>query len=307
VDAPLGVPRALRIRWERAWLARATHADFVATRVVVGVNALWLVLSRPDLPELTGFPAPFWKHVALVQRVRFLAFAFPSAVEWALYGALIAALLLFTLGRATSIAGFAAAVLLYRFAALEPLVGSMGLLWFQCFTHLVLGLAVVAAASGRARTSLDDRWSVGTMRALFALYYFLCGFEKLMLAGPGWVSAENIRSLLLIQESRAIFWTPLASVLAGSTMVCWIIAIATIAIELLFPLVLFSSTARRILVPAAFIGHVGIALALGLVFLNWPLLLLFVDWATPVKWWRRNLAKIGSPTGLGGHERGGPR
>lgn len=261
----------------RAWFLHAGHADFVAARAVVGLNALWLVLSHPDMPATTGLPAAFWKHVTLAQRARFLAFALPSAIEWILYASLIASLLLVIAGRATTVSAFVAAILLYRFAALEPLIGSTGLLWFQCFTHPVLFLLVIGAAWGRTRTQFDDRWSVATIRGVFALYYFFCGFEKLTVIGPRWISPANIRTLLLVQETREIFYTPLATPIASSTAACWTIAILTVALELLFPLVLFSKVARRILLPAALLGHIGIALALGLVFLNWPLLLLFVD------------------------------
>ena len=278
MDSPRRIRSALR-RLRGAWFANATHRDFLAARTVVGFNALWLVLSRPDLPDMTAIPAVFWKHVLPTQRVRFLAFAFPPAVEQALYAILVAALVLFLLGRWTWICGWIAAALLYRFGALEPLVGSTGLLWFQGFTHPIVGLAVIAAASGRGRTAQEDRWSVGALRALFALYYFLCGYEKLAVIGPRWISVENIRSLLVVQQERGVFHTPLAPALAASPTACGIIAVTTIVVELLFPLVLVSTVARRVLVPLAVIGHVGIALALGLVFPNWPFLLLYVDWA----------------------------
>jgi hypothetical protein len=263
----------------------ATPADFAAARIIVALNALWLLLSRPDLPVVTSLPHGFWSHVTAAQRWRFLAFSMPSSVESVLYAVLVVALLCVLANFRVTTSAVIASVLLYRFAALEPLVSSTGLLWFQCFTHPVLFLLVIAAASGRNRSAFDDRWAVGAMRGLFALYYFLCGFEKLTFAGLRWMTASNIRRLLESQEARGIFHTPLASAVASSDVLCQLIAVGTVALEILFPLVLVSRRARRILVPAALLGHAGIALALGLLFLNTPLLLLFADFRmAPVVW-----------------------
>src|SRR5262249_60336474 len=69
-----------------------------------------------------------------------------------------------------------------------------------------------------------------------------------------------------------------AGFVASTPFLYWFIALATIPLEMLFPLVLFSHTAARILVPLMFLGHVLIVPVFGLFFFNIPLLLLFVDW-----------------------------
>jgi hypothetical protein len=57
-----------------------------------------------------------------------------------------------------------------------------------------------------------------------------------------------------------------------------VLAWGGLAFELVFPAVLFSATARRVLVPAAVLFHVANAVLFRIVFHNTALLLLFVDW-----------------------------
>lgn len=298
MDSPRRIPAALS-RWaQREWFSEGAPADFIAARVLVCLNALWLVLSRPDIAELTSWPDVFWAHVSTADRIRFLVFPVSAALERLLYCALVVLVILVAANVQTRWTAIVAAVLLYHFAALEPLVGSVGLLWFQCFTHLILGLVIIAAASPsrELRRPFDDRWPVVLLRTLVALYYFVCGFEKLVVIGPRWVSIENIEAVIRVQEAREVFHTPLASAVASSSAACATIAFLTIVLELGFPLAVFSRTARRVIVPAAFAGHVGIALTLGLVFLNWPLILLFVNWGWVSKSLRENVKIVSIAT-----------
>ena len=66
--------------------------------------------------------------------------------------------------------------------------------------------------------------------------------------------------------------------LAQSPMLLSALAVLGLAFELSFPLVLFSSTARRVLLPLAVVFHVGNAVLFRISFQNFPLLLMFVDW-----------------------------
>ena len=249
------------------------RTNFAAMRIIIVLNALWLVLSRPDLPRFASLPVVFFKQIPRITTIRFAAFHFPAAIEWTLYIALIASLIAVAFDIRTQFTAFAAALLLYRFAALEPLIGSISSLWFTCYTHLILGLIFIAIARK------DERWPVTAFRTLFALYYFFCGWAKLLAAGLHWATAANLRASILAQETRYIFHTPWAATVASSNALCLTLAISTLLLELLFPIVLISRRARAIIVPATLLGHLGIALTMGLLFLNWPLLFIYVDWA----------------------------
>jgi hypothetical protein len=262
----------------------ADRTNFAAMRVIVALNALWLVLSRPDLPELSLWPSQFFNHIPRAASIRFFAFRIPAGIEWMLYVILAGLLIAVAFGVQTRFTALAAALLLYRFAALEPLVGTISGLWFTCFTHLVLGLLFIAAAGGKNRRPYDDRWPVAAFQALFALYYFFCGLSKITTGGLRWATPANFRAAILAQQTREIFWTPWADRIASNSGLCLILGITTLALELLFPLVLISRRARIVIVPATLLGHIGIALSMGLLFLNWPLLLIYVDWgASPAR------------------------
>jgi hypothetical protein len=252
----------------------ADRKNFAAMRIIVALNALWLVLSRPDLPELSLWPPQFFSHISRTAMIRFFALRLPAGIDWTLYVILPALLVAVAFGIQTRYTALAAALLLYRFAALEPLVGTISGLWFTCFTHLILGLLFIAAASER-----DDRWPVTAFQALFALYYFFCGLSKITTGGLHWASAANFRAAILAQQTREIFWTPWADRIASHGDLCVVLGITTLALELLFPIVLISKSARKVIVPAMLLGHLGIALSMGLLFLNWPLLLIYVDFA----------------------------
>ena len=57
-----------------------------------------------------------------------------------------------------------------------------------------------------------------------------------------------------------------------------IIGVGTLVFELGLFVVLFSKTARLLLVPLVAVFHLGILLSMNLVFLNVPQLLVFADW-----------------------------
>lgn len=275
-----------KARWERFWFADGDPVNFAAMRIVVAVNAIWLLLSRPDLPELTSWPSLFFAHLTLARRIRFALFPWPASVERILLILLVALLVAVAAGVRVRLSAFGSALLLYHLGALEPLVGSIGLVWFACYTHIFFGLLFIGIASGRKREPYDDRWPVVALQTLFALFYFLSGLSKLY--SPGfWATSENMRALVLAQQTREIFWTPLAGWFVSSQRACLVAAVLTLVVELAFPLVLFSRRARMLLVPAALAGHFGIAMTMGLVFLEAPLLLIYVDWARMVNWLRR--------------------
>lgn len=58
----------------------------------------------------------------------------------------------------------------------------------------------------------------------------------------------------------------------------WAMGIGAMVIDLGFVLCVFVPRLRKLFVPAAVLGHVGIALALNIFFINVPQLLVFVNW-----------------------------
>ena len=123
------------------------------------------------------------------------------------------------------------------------------------------------------------------MQVLFCQIYLFAGWSKLFVTGWAWARAENVRGHLLAlnQALTADAASSLGFAVARHPAACAVLAWGGLALELAFPLVLFSRTARRVLLPAAVLFHVANSVLFRIFFQNVPLLLLFVDWDALVR------------------------
>jgi hypothetical protein len=266
--------------WERAWFRPAGPAGVLAARTLLAAQALWIVLSRPDLPELTSWPSEFWLGAADVLRVRFGWLGLASGAERSLFALLHASLLCALLGIFPRAACALSGLLLYHFAPAEEIIAGIPHTAFGGLTLPVTGLLVLSFAAAprwrEAAPTPEHRWPLVLIQLLFSFSYFFPGLAKLRFAGLDWFSADNIRSWLILNEP--ITQAAWARWLASSAPACGAVAAATLALELLFPLAVFSRAAARILLPLALAFHLGILATLGYAFLSLPLLLLYLDW-----------------------------
>ena len=266
--------------WDRFWFRPASPLGPLAIRTLVALNALWIVASRPDLPALLGWPSEFWTAVYPSTAVRFLIFGLPLAVEYAMYALLGASLVAALFGLAPRVSCLVSAVLLYHFAPLEGIFWQRLGPYFNGLTLPILALFILGFATVPRRHAAwagEYRWPLALIQVLFAFNYVAAWFSKLHTAGWGWISADNIAGMIRSAMTWGVI-TPLAAVVAESRLTCWTIAILTAVVETLFVLVPFSRWAAAILVPLAAVGHIGVTMVLGIVFLNLPLLLIYLDW-----------------------------
>ena len=149
----------------------------------------------------------------------------------------------------------------------------------------VLGSAVavlvVLVVAVRARLGPGE-WTrpLRLVQVLFCQIYLFAGWSKLFTTGWSWASAENVRGHLLALN-QALVAPPASSLgyaVARHPLACGALAWAGLVLEIAFPLVLFSATARWILLPAAAVFHAANSVLFRIFFQNAPLLLLFVDW-----------------------------
>jgi len=114
---------------------------------------------------------------------------------------------------------------------------------------------------------------------MFALIFFGAGVSKLRHSGLEWIFSDNIAVLLLRAQFEGKSAVPWGFFLAQHQWLTQLVAAATIAIEVGYPLTLFSRRARWILVPGAFFMQIGISLLMGITFSSWLILNLFwVRW-----------------------------
>lgn len=276
-------------RWRTFWHAPGSALNLAVARVVLAATALWLVLSRWDLPSVLEFPAEVWSQVTAERRARFMM-VFGPGVERVLYALLHVSLTGALLGLFPRLSCFASGVLLYHFAPFETLIRTPNP-YLRGLTIPTLGLLILSFApcgdrlrlvpSARAdREPADYTWPLRLVQVLLCQIYLFAGYAKLFESGLAWLTADNIRGwLLTLNQGLAVdppssWGAAVAEVPAACAAIAW----GGIVFELAFPLVLFSRAARRVILPVAVLFHVANAVLFRIVFQNLPLLLLFVDW-----------------------------
>lgn len=271
--------RKLTEQWNDLWFRPASPLGLIAVRFIVAANALWIVLSRPDLPSLARWPAPFWVRVDRFLAARYFLLL-PAAIETVLYLVLTLALICAMFGLAPRLACILSGLLLYHFAPFENIIWHAMGPYFSGLTLPTLALLILGFAEVPRldlERSPEFRWPLLLIQVLFSFNYLFAAISKIHTAGWDWVSAENLRGMAV----TSITWEsapPLAAWVAARPTACWAIAIATMIAEWLFVIVPFSRRAAMVLVPIAFAAHIGIVLVLGIVFLSLPCLLIYLDW-----------------------------
>jgi hypothetical protein len=272
--------RRLAAWWEFFWLRPTGPLPLVASRTVVCASALWIVLSRPGLPDVFAWPHAFWLSVDRGLATRFLIFGIPLAAERALYVLLTVALAACLFGVLPRASAFAAALLLYHFAPLEDIFASRGGPFFRGLTVPVLSLFLFAFAPAPRRPaepSSEHRWPVAGAQFLLACTYLLSGLSKILTVGPPWISGRNFEGLVVGLMLPEVV-PPWAHLFVGRPVLCQLGALAGFAMDFGVPVAAFSPKAARWIVPAAVLAHLAVIPIFGVFFLALPQLLLFVDW-----------------------------
>lgn len=279
----------LRAAWDAAWLVPEAPVNLAAARIILALQALWILLSR-DLPALSALPREFWAAVPESARWRYLIWEGHPGLERGLEAMAIAALAGALAGIAPRACCAAAGLLLYHLSPLETLFYTPSP-WAKGLTGPVLGLLVVSlapcgdalaprASRGRPREGWEYGWALRLTRLFVAQAYLFSGWSKLVHAGPAWAGAENMRAWLLLSnqdDQLAVFREP-GLWIADRPALALAMGAAGLAFDLAFVAAVFSRRARAALVPAAALFHAGILVTQNYAFLSAPLLLLFVDW-----------------------------
>ena len=280
-------------RWETLFFDGGSAVNLAMARIFVSATALWVVLSR-DLPATSGLPPAFWSGVTNPMRWRYLLFPGHESLERVLQGIAIAALILTLLGIWPRICAAVAGLLLYHLAPLEtifwnpnpylrgltiPVLALLALSASPCGNALVLWRP--ASQGDSSAPTWEYAWPVRFIQMEICFLYLFSGYSKVVDVGLLWFSPEFIRLWIvaLSQNPQTQVFTSLGPWLAEHAWLCGAMGAGSLLLELSFPAVLFSRTAKRVLVPAAFLMHVGIVLTFNITILFLPLFVVFVDWA----------------------------
>ncbi|HET6749206.1 MAG TPA: hypothetical protein VFL71_08085 [Actinomycetes bacterium] len=126
-------------------------------------------------------------------------------------------------------------------------------------------------------------WPVRTAMVVVAGAYLFSGLAKLLHAGLGWVTSDNLRWVLYASSDQQPAPNPYALFVADRPALAHLLAAATLVVELGFPLVLWRPRLAWLFLPAALALHAGIGLAMRLdysamaatavvVLVDWPAL-----------------------------------
>jgi hypothetical protein len=289
--AAASIPRRVAAWWTSFWFAPAPAINLAAARVIFSLHALWM-LGSLDLAAISGVPDLFWAGVSRGERWRYLLFPGHATLEYALQWTTFAALVAAALGVWPRVACFCAGLLLYHLAPLETIFWTPNP-FERGFTVDVLALLALSFSrcddalclAPRRRTpgpSGEYQWPLRLVQLLLCQVYFISGYAKLALAGPGWVSAENIGRWMLVfsQQDQVLVPTRIGIWLADRPLVCWMIGVSSLSLDLGLITMVVWPRLRTWLIPAVLLFHAGILLTMGILFLNIPQLLVFVDWAS---------------------------
>ena len=184
------------------------------------------------------------------------------------------------------------------FAAALPLVAMTSSLGKVVHNDVLLLLCLVPLlpAPVGAAWSLDARrrggpggasgpggafgWPVRTAMVVVAGAYLFSGLAKLFHAGPAWVSSDNLRWVLYASSDQQAAPNPFALLVADRPVLAHLVAAATLAVELGFPLVLWRPRLAWLFIPAVVAMHAGIGLAMHLDYsaMAATVLIVMVDW-----------------------------
>ena len=131
----------------------------------------------------------------------------------------------------------------------------------------------------RPAPSGEYTWPVRFVWVAMSLIFFAAGVAKLRESGLEWIFSDNLAMLLRRQQYGISDGEPLTAwglVVAGYPWLSQALAGVSVAVETLFPLALFSRTARLLLVPGALGLLAGIRVLMGPTFEQF--MICFVFW-----------------------------
>jgi hypothetical protein len=142
-----------------------------------------------------------------------------------------------------------------------------------------LSLDARAAHKRARRESYEYGWPLRLSLAMFTLVFFAAGVSKLRASGAAWMTADNLRYLLLSHVYAHHPPTSLGLMIAQSPWLCRIGAVSTVVLEIAMPLTLFVARLRYPLALAMLLLQIMIALCMGVYFTPYmAAYLVFLPW-----------------------------
>jgi hypothetical protein len=285
----------LRAAWNRYWFEPESPANLGFCRAIF-YGLLFVLYLSDDVSAWAGVSDAFWFPIPLFKWAHLPVLA-PSSL-FALDALWKLSLLACALGVSTRPASIVAFLLglyrlglphnfgkLHHFDAMIAL--ALGVLAFARIADAYSLPRLIARRRGRVlppvAPSGEYRWPVRAVWTVMALTFFAAGISKLGHGGIEWVTSDNM-SILLNQHAYQIsaedpLLADLSLGLSRYPTLCSLMALATVVVEVGYPIALFSRRARWFFPPAMCGTLIGIRLLMGPTFPQFLLCHLFwIPW-----------------------------
>jgi hypothetical protein len=301
-------------RWNRFWFAPGSAFRLAVCRMLF-FGSLFLWQWPHDFSPWGRYSPVFWMPVPLFGVLGVPAFS-PQTIAW-MQLAWKTALLLSAMGLVTRAAMPVAFVLGTYLLGLPHNFGQT-----QHFDTLVIfatgalalsragdawSIDALLAGRGGIRAPADGSeytWPIRFVQVAMAAIFFAAGISKLRHSGVEWIFSDNLALLLRRQQYHISDGEPLTRWGIAVARHAWMargLALASVSIEILFPLALVSAHARAVLVPAGLAMLVGIRALMGPTFEQFMLCYVFwVPWGDGalLNAWRRTSAAFSALTSV---------
>lgn len=257
--------------WERFWLRPATAKSLAMFRVAF-YSAVFIIYFRLDDRPWAELSPVFWMPISVFH---FLPGFWRSTmlIGWiqTLWKISLAAAAIGIFTRVSAIYAAVAGVFLLglanNFGKINHVDGIIAIiLCILCVSRIADDLSVDAVIRPRAAKPEEYGWPLKLVRAMFTLVFFAAAVAKLRASGVQWMTADNIRYLLLSHAYTNQPPTNLGLWIAQSHWLCGILAVGTVALELTMPLALVSERLRYPLILGSILMQTMIMLCMGVSF-----------------------------------------
>jgi hypothetical protein len=167
---------------------------------------------------------------------------------------------------------------------------------FATFTYAAMLMPFMLYQAERARQRGETEsagWPLQLICLSICLVYAQAGLEKLLIAGPAWLSAESFRGYLYLHP------TPLSRWVAASAVLCVLLPVTALLLQLTFISIVLVPGSRWLILPAGWAFHAGTYELLGVGWYVGPWViayLFFIPWEKfRLDLWHRAWSKLPGP------------
>jgi len=259
-------------RWMQFWFAPSAPGDLGLSRALFFTGML-VMYSPVDFSGWGRVSSAFWMPIPLF-RLLHLAPTTADVLDL-LQFTWRAALLCSAVGVGTAVSQWIAFLLGFYLLGLPHNFGHT----FHFDALLVIAMGILACSRSGDAWSVDARlsraqfkpsgeytWPLRAIWTAMSLVFFAAGLAKLRHGGIDWVLSSNLSVILSRAPYHVSDADPITGVglwIAGNAWISRLVAATTLIVELGFVTALFSKSARRVFVPAAFLMLIGIRVLMG--------------------------------------------